>query len=90
MSIERIDGQQTTCGAYATVNGERRQVAMATCMIRPGRSMTFNVEIPEGSETLSAEDAREITGMYAGYLAAEIGKARALGILLDLPPGGDA
>ena len=79
MTIERSDSQQTTCNATAIVNGERRQVATATCSVRLGRNMNISIDLA-GDVTLAPEDLSEIADMFAGYLADEIRKAAALGI----------
>lgn len=77
--IERTDSQQTTCNATATVGGEKRQVATATCSIRPGRSMIFSVDLPPGT-ALEPEDAAQIKAMFETYMAGELEKARGMGI----------
>ena len=84
MTIERSDSQQTTCNATAIVDGERRQVASATCSIRPSRAMNISIDLMEDVD-LTAEDLAEIAEMYAGYLASEIKKAAKLGIPVALP-----
>lgn len=84
MTIERSDSQQTTCNATAIINGERRQVASATCSIRPGSAMNISIDLMEDVD-LTPEDLAEITGIFAGYLADEIEKAAGLGIPIALP-----
>ena len=84
MTIERSDSQQTTCNATAVINGERRQVATATCSIRPGSAINISVDLM-GDVELTADDLAEITHMFAGYLAGEIEKAARLGIPVALP-----
>lgn len=79
MAIERTDTQQTTCNAFSVVGGERRQAATATCAIRPGRSMSFSVDLPLGSVE-DADDREAITGMFRKYLEDELKKARETGI----------
>lgn len=82
--IERNDSMQTTCNATATVNGEKRQVASATCTIRPGRGFTFTVDLVPGPD-LTLDDKAEIADMYASFLEGQISKAAALGIPVALP-----
>ena len=84
MTIERSDSQQTTCNAFAIINGERRQVASATCSIRPGSAMNISVDLM-GDVELGPADMEEITEMFSGYLADEIEKAAGLGIPVALP-----
>lgn len=85
MSIIRTDSQQTTCYATAIINGEKRQVATATCNIRPGKSVSISVDALEDIATLPEADLAEITDMFASYLAGEITKAAALGVPVELP-----
>ncbi len=80
MAIERSDSQQTTCNATAVIDGERRQVASATCSIRPGKSMTFSVDVQQDLSQLSEEDRKAIAVMFEDYLAEEQIKASELGI----------
>ena len=77
--IERTDSQQTTCNAMAMIDGERRQVASATCSIRPDKGMIFSIDLPPGT-ALEEADAKEIAGMFRDYLEDELGKARSMGI----------
>ncbi len=79
MAIERSDTQQTTCNAFSVVDGERRQVATATCAIRPGRSVSFSVDLPLGGVE-DAEDREAITGIFRQYLEDELKKAQETGI----------
>ena len=79
MAIERTDSQQTTCNAIIVVDGERKQAASATCSIRPGRSMTFSVDLSAGVE-LSADDWSDIRALFIEYLDSETEKAEKLGI----------
>lgn len=80
MAIERSESQQTTCNATAIIDGERRQVASATCSIRPGKSMTFSVDVLMDMSQLSEEDRKAIAAMFEDYLAEEQVKASELGI----------
>ena len=84
MSIIRTDSQQTTCNAVIVVDGERRHVASATCSIRPGKSMSINVDMVDEAQ-LQAGDAAEVADMFSGYLAEEITKAAGLGVPVKLP-----
>lgn len=79
MTIERTDSQQTTCNATAVIDGQKRQVAAATCSIRPGRGMSFSIDIPADVE-LGEEDAKAIAEMFGSYLSVELDKAAGLGI----------
>ena len=80
MAIERSESQQTTCNATAVIDGERRQVASATCSIRPGKNMTISVDVQGDMSLLSDEDRRAIALMFEDYLAEEQIKASELGI----------
>lgn len=84
MSIERSDSQQTTCSAIATIDGDRRMVASATCSIRPGRGIDFSVYLADHA-TVAEDEMAQIASMFASYLAEEIEKAAALGVPLTLP-----
>ena len=83
MAIERSESQQTTCNATAIIDGERKQVASATCSIRPGRSMTFSVDVQADLSQLSEEDRKAIAVMFEDYLAEEQMKASELGIPIN-------
>ena len=83
MAIERSESQQTTCNATAVIDGERRQVASATCSIRPGKSMTFSVDVQADLSQLSEEDRKAIAVMFEDYLAEEQMKASELGIPIN-------
>lgn len=81
MSIKRSDSQQTTCIAtLVSEEGERRQAASATCSIRPGKGLTFSIDVMEDSG-LSDDDKKAMADMFGEYLMAELKKARGL----DLP-----
>ena len=80
MAIERSDSQQTTCNATAIIDGEKRQAASAICAIRPGRSLTFSIDLNPGIETLAEDDAEAIAVMFRTYMEDELEKARDLGI----------
>ena len=80
MAIERSDSQQTTCNATAIIDGEKRQAASAICAIRPGKSLTFSIDLTPGFDTLADDDAEDIAGMFKEYLDGELHKARGLGI----------
>lgn len=79
MTIERSESQQTTCNATAIIDGERRQVASATCSIRPGRSMTFSIDMNE-NVSLEGEDRAAVARLFDDFLAGQRGVADALGI----------
>jgi len=79
MIIEGMETRQTTCNAMAVVDGERRQVASATCSIRPGRAMIFSIDMYENVE-LSDEDRASIARLFDDFMAAQLGTADALGI----------
>ena len=87
MSIERTDSQQTTCNATALINGERVQVASATCSIRPDKSMNISVDLMDPYAQLTGADKAEIAAMFAQYLADELDKAAGLGIPVVEPIG---
>ena len=83
MAIERSESQQTTCNATAIIDGERRQVASATCSIRPGKSMTISVDVQADMSQLSEEDRAAVVIMFKDYLAEEQVKASELGIPIN-------
>ena len=83
MAIERSESQQTTCNATAIIDGERKQVASATCSIRPGKSMTFSVDVQADLSQLSEEDRAAVVTMFEDYLAEEQMKASELGIPIN-------
>lgn len=79
MAIERSDTQQTTCNAFSVDNGERRQVASATCTIRPGKSVSFSIDLPQG--TVEDEyDRAAIASMFKKFMEDELKKAQDTGI----------
>ena len=80
MAIERSESQQTTCNATAIIDGERRHVASATCAIRPGKSMTFSVDVQADMKLLSEEDRKAVAVMFEDYLAENQIVASELGI----------
>ena len=80
MSIKRTDSQQTTCTAtLVTDEGERRQAASATCSIRPGRGLSFSIDVMDGVE-ITDDDKKAVADMFGEYLMAELKKARDLDI----------
>lgn len=79
MAIERSDSQQTTCNAYAEIDGEKRQVACATSTIRPGKSFLFCVDLPLGNDALG-ENSVDVMQMFRDYMEEELAKAENLGI----------
>ena len=80
MAIERSDSQQTTCNATAIIDGEKRQVASAICSIRPGKSLTFSIDLNPDIKALPDGDDKAIAEMFQEYMDGELGKARDLGI----------
>ncbi len=82
MSSKRTDSQQTPCAVMLEINGERRQAGSATCSIRPGRGLTFSIDLIEGLE-IPDDDMAEMAGMFGGYLMDELNKAKALGIPIE-------
>ena len=79
MAIERSDTRQTTCNAFSVIDGERKQVATATCAIRPGQSVNFSVDLPLGVID-NESDWVAIADMFKKFMADEMGKARDTGI----------
>lgn len=79
MAIERADSQQTTCNAFTVIDGERRQVAAASCAIRPGKGMSFSIDLPLGI-IKDESDRAEIADMFRQYMADELSKAQGNGI----------
>ena len=77
--IERAMSQQETCNAIVIVEGERKQAASATCSIRPGKSMTFSIDVNENVE-LDGEDQAGVARLFDDFLAGQRGAADALGI----------
>ena len=87
MAIERSDSQQTTCSAAAMIDGERRQVATATCTIRPGRSVIFSIDLVTDAPP-EAQDMGAISAMFSAYLEDEMRKAENLGIPIQVSAHG--
>ena len=52
------------------------------CSIRPGRGLTFSIDLIEGLE-IPDDDMAEMAGMFGGYLMDELNKAKALGIPIE-------
>lgn len=78
MATERVDTQQTNCTVVLLIDGEKEQAANASCAIRPGRSMSFNVDLI--ARGLSPEQLSEVSAEIGRYLAEELAKAEALGV----------
>lgn len=79
MAIERTESRQETCNAIVVIEGERKQAASATCSIRPGRSMTFSIDVNENIE-LNDEDRASVARLFDDFLAGQRGVADAMGI----------
>lgn len=86
MAVVRNDSQQTTASMYVVdADGTRRCVASATCHIRPGKGLTFSLDL---LEEIGEADAPEVAARVADYMAEEIAKAAALGVPVALPGKG--
>lgn len=83
MAIERSDTQQTTCNISVRRGDDRIQAATASCAIRPGRSMSFSVDLY--LDQMDEATAEEIRTAFTAYLAQEIEKAAACGIPVGNP-----
>ncbi len=80
MAIIMDNSQQTSLTLYAEgANGARAPAVSAMCSIRPGKSVTINVDVNDAAalETAGIEAARTAIGQY---IAQELGKAAALGL----------
>ena len=80
MTIIRDDSQQTTASlSVTTENGERRQVASANCHIRPGKGVSINVDVLDGT-LITNENRAELCAAITQYISEELAKATALGV----------
>jgi hypothetical protein len=89
MAVVRDDSQQTTANVnIVDSDGNRRTVASATCHIRPGKGVTFSMEVLDDA-AISAANIDDVRGTVAAYMAEEITKAAALGLPVALPTSGE-
>ena len=79
LAIERVDTQQTTCNAISVEGSERRQVATATCSLRPGKSVNFSIDLPQGG-IKDADDLKAVSDMFKQFMEDELEKAQETGI----------
>lgn len=80
MAIIRSDSQQTTANISVTrEDGERVQAVSASCHIRPGKSMSINVDMLDAAAITDA-NRDEVGTAVAQYITEELAKAAALGV----------
>lgn len=80
MAIIRSDSQQTTANISVTrEDGERVQAVSASCHIRPGKSMSINVDMLDAAAITDA-NRDEVGSAVAQYITEELAKAATLGV----------
>lgn len=80
MAIIRSDSQQTTASISVTrEDGERVQAVSASCHIRPGKSMSINVDVLDAAAITDA-NRDEVGSAVAQYITEELAKAATLGV----------
>ena len=79
MPVIRDDSQQTTAHVAVVNDGERLQAVSASCHIRPGKSVSINVDVLDASAITEANRA-EVCRVVAVYITDELAKAAALGV----------
>ncbi len=80
MAIIRNDSQQTTANISVTrEDGERVQAVSASCHIRPGKSMSINVDVLDAAAITDA-NRDEVGSAVAQYITEELAKAATLGV----------
>lgn len=80
MAIIRSDSQQTTANISVTrKDGERVQAVSASCHIRPGKSMSINVDMLDAAAITDA-NRDEVGSAVAQYITEELAKAATLGV----------
>lgn len=80
MAIIRSDSQQTTASISVTCeDGERVQAVSASCHIRPGKSMSINVDVLDAAAITDA-NRDEVGTAVAQYITEEMAKAVTLGV----------
>ena len=86
MAVIRDDSQQTT--ANITVIGDdriRKTVACASCNIRPGKGMTFTLDVMDDATDISDENMKAVRASIAAYMGEEIQKAATLDVPVAMP-----
>lgn len=80
MAIIRSDSQQTTANISVTrEDGERVQAVSASCHIRPGRSMSINVDVLDAA-AITDDNHAEVSAAVTQYITEEMAKAATLGV----------
>ena len=80
MAVIRNDSQQTTASISVTrEDGEHVQAVSASCHIRPGKSMSINVDVLD-SAAITDDNRADISAAVAQYIAEETAKADTLGV----------
>lgn len=80
MAVIRNDSQQTTANISVTrEDGERVQAVSASCHIRPGRSVSINVDTLDAAVITDA-NRDEVSAAVAQYITEELAKAATLGV----------
>lgn len=80
MAIIRSDSQQTTASiSVSREDGERVQAVSASCHIRPGKSMSINVDVLDAAAITDGNRA-EVGAAVAQYIAEEMAKAAELDV----------
>ncbi len=80
MAVIRNDSQQTTANISVTrEDGERVQAVSASCHIRPGRSVSINVDVLD-TAAITDDNRAEIGAAVTQYITEEMAKAATLGV----------
>lgn len=73
------DTQSRTRSVTMVIDGVERQAASVTVSIRPGKSMTLSVDVPE-DVTLTEEQRDEIADTFAGFMEEALAAAALMGV----------
>lgn len=84
MTVFRSDSQQTSCSVMVMgEDGVIRCVATASCHVRPGKNMTFSVDVLD--EAGIAANLADVEQTILAFMAEEYQKAKATGVPI-VPP----
>lgn len=79
MAVYRDDSQQTSCNIMVSGDdGVLKCVATATCFLRPGKTLAFNVDVLDADAM--AANLTQVEQVIQGYMAEEYAKAQASGV----------
>lgn len=84
MSISRDDSQQTTCNIITQAeDGARVCIALATCTLRPGKGMSFTVDVYDRAAI--EKNIYAVRETIADYIKEEFLKAQEFDIPVSVP-----